>query len=68
MTNIYIETWKQTTPEYVFIKTLLEKTLLKDILKLNCLLMLALRNSYQMVSVRKLAKVNGVLIIHPYGT
>lgn len=35
MTNIYLETWKAFTPEYVFIRTLLEKTLGKDITQIQ---------------------------------
>lgn len=35
MTNIYLETWKAVTPEYVFIRTLLEKILGKDMAQIK---------------------------------
>lgn len=35
MTNIYLETWKPTTPEYVFMRTLLEQCLGKDMSQIS---------------------------------
>ncbi len=59
MTNIYLETWKQTTPEYVFIKTLLEKTLLKDMSQIDIICVDGWNNLSRVANTFKACTIGG---------
>ena len=59
MTKIYLETWKSATPEYVFVRTLLENVLHKDMSQIELVCVDGWNNLPKVVNTFKACTMSG---------
>lgn len=59
MTKIYLETWKSTTPEYVFIKTLLNNVLNKDMSQIDLVCVDGWTNLFKVANTFRACTMDG---------